>query len=110
MPHELRELGAQPAGFVTEIGEAALGKQQMLVDDEKRRATTVTLKSATLLTQGGPCVFVVVNAAALIWLMSERAIHETYHQDSPTASGFAVSDRDKNLVIAATAQSQTEKI
>jgi len=61
---------------VTEIGEAALGKQQMLVDDEKRRATTVTLKSATLLTQGGPCVFVVVNAAALIWLMSERAIHE----------------------------------
>jgi len=51
-----------------------------------------------------------VNAAALIWLMSERAIHETYHQDSPTASGFAVSDRDKNLVIAATAQSQTEKI
>jgi hypothetical protein len=54
--------------------------------------------------------FAVVNTAALIWLMSERAIHETYHQDSPTASGFAVSDRDKNLVIAATAQSQTEKI
>jgi hypothetical protein len=84
-----------------------LGK---LVDDEKRRATTVALKSAGHLNARGPRVFAVVNAAALIWLMSERAIHETYHQDSPTASGFAVSDRDKNLVIAATAQSQTEKI